>query len=124
MPTAKKKSATDGAGHAALVANVQKAISMANKYSEGKRADRAKRDDVLIKELRTDLSAVVAEVEKLHTQVAELSSAQAKLYLETAKRAERVNLLFSAEALSRAHGTEVAQRLERLRTGLAKAANG
>ena len=118
MPIAKKKSATDDAGHATLVANVQKAISMANKYSEGKRAD------VLIKELRTDLGAVVAEVEKLRTQVAELSSAQTKLYLEASKVSERVNLLFSAEALSRAHSTEVAQRLERLRTALAKAANG
>jgi regulator of replication initiation timing len=118
------KKTLDDDGHAVLVANVQKAISMANKYSEGKRADRAKRADVLIKELRADLGAVVAEVEKLRTQVDELSSTQTKLYLEASKVSERVNLLFSAEALSRAHSTEVAQRLERLRTALVKAANG
>jgi DNA repair ATPase RecN len=122
VPMTKKM--LDDDGHAALVANVQKAISMANKYSEGERAARADKVRADFARLLSAHEDTVAEtMDELRKWVDSLSTSHDRLNREVAKLAERVALLFNMEELSRMHGTEVANRLHKLKEALAKAGN-
>jgi hypothetical protein len=89
-----------------------------------KRAARAEkvRED-FAKLLSAHEKSVNAALDGLAQKFEALSASHGALYREYGKLAERVALIFNMEELSRTHGTEVAQRLERLRTALAKAAN-
>lgn len=62
------------------------------------------------------LGALREEFDALARQYAELCRGYEKLK-------EQVNLLYSAEAVDRQFTTELSQRLERLKAGLAKAGN-
>jgi hypothetical protein len=103
----------------------KKRVEAAARIKDKKRAARAKkvREDfaklLSAHEESVDeaLGALREEFDALTRQYAELCQGHEKLKTSVAT-------LYSMEALSRAHGTEVAQRVERLKAGLAKAANG